>query len=76
MIERDEREESFVIRRARVCNQSHSAFIFVRSKRTKIYNVLEILIVLYILNAVYPDNGVTTHGLYEESVIEEESFAP
>lgn len=23
----------------------------------KIYNVLEILIVLYILNAVYPDNG-------------------
>jgi hypothetical protein len=42
----------------------------------KLYNVLEILIVLYILNAVYPDNGVTTHGLYEESVVEEEGFAP
>ena len=60
----------------RECATNHTLHSFAQIETRKFYNVLEILIVLYILNAVYPDNGVTTHGLYEESVIEEEVFAP
>jgi hypothetical protein len=41
----------------RVCNESHSAIANAREECAKTHNVLEILIYLYILNAVYPDNG-------------------
>ena len=41
----------------RECAINHTLTFALAKRMRKIYNTLEILIVLYILNAVYPDNG-------------------
>ena len=49
----------------RMCSQSHSESTFVLSACANFTNMLEILMLLRILNAVYPDTE-TTHGIEEE----------
>lgn len=48
-----------------MCSQSHSKRTFIRCACAKITNMLEILVLLYILDAVYPDTE-TTHGIEKE----------
>src|SRR5690606_34557662 len=55
---------------ARMCFDSHSPRVMRHSGCAKTYNSMEIWMLLYILNAVYPDTE-TTHGIYEEDICEE-----